>query len=139
MCLSMATTTTIKPSTSTMWTDHATKFDHQMPAGFHKRHRVPGYTWLPLKALRLLAETNTIQGDMACHYSTLTLHSVHILYTTSNTTILAVAVYYLLKRPCIEFGVLRIDSAIVVCIHSAIIQLLLTRRVSQNGYRRHSI
>ena len=35
-----------------------------------------------------------------------------------------------LKRPCIEFGVVRIDSAIVVCIHSAIIQLLLTRRVS---------
>ena len=32
------------------------------------------------------------------------------------------------KRPCIEFGVVRIDSAIVVCIHSAIIQLLLTRR-----------
>ena len=26
---------------------------------------------------------------------------------------------------CIEFGVVRIDSAIVVCIHSAIIQLLL--------------
>ena len=35
-----------------------------------------------------------------------------------------------LKRPCIEFDVVRIDSAIVVCIHSAIIQLLLTRRVS---------
>ena len=35
-----------------------------------------------------------------------------------------------LKRPCIEFGVVQIDSAIVVCIHSAIIQLLLTRRVS---------
>ena len=37
---------------------------------------------------------------------------------------------YTLKRPCIEFGVVRIDSAIVVCIHSAIIQLLLTRQVS---------
>ena len=24
-----------------------------------------------------------------------------------------------LKRPCIEFGVVRIDSAIVVCIHPA--------------------
>ena len=36
----------------------------------------------------------------------------------------------LLKRPCIEFGVVRIDSAIVVYIHSAIIQLLLTRWVS---------
>ena len=35
-----------------------------------------------------------------------------------------------LKRPCIEFGVARIDSAMAVCIHSAIIQLLLTRRVS---------
>ena len=53
----------------------------------------------------------------------------------------------LLKRPCIEFGVVRMDSAIVVCIHSAIIQLLLTRRVSyfypavldQNGYGRHSV
>ena len=33
-----------------------------------------------------------------------------------------------LKRPCIEFGVVRIDSPIVVFIHSAIIQLLLTRR-----------
>ena len=33
-----------------------------------------------------------------------------------------------LKRPCIEFGVVRIDSAMVLCIHSAIIQLLLTRR-----------
>ena len=31
-----------------------------------------------------------------------------------------------LKRPCIEFGVVRIDSAMVVCIHSAIILLLLT-------------
>ena len=44
-----------------------------------------------------------------------------------------------LKRPCIEFGVVRIDSAIVVCIHSAIIQLLLSRRVNKNGWRRHSI
>ena len=35
-----------------------------------------------------------------------------------------------LKRPCIEFGVVRIDSAMVVCIHSAIIRLLLTRRVA---------
>ena len=35
-----------------------------------------------------------------------------------------------LKRNCIEFGVVRIDSAIVVCIHSAIIQLLFTRRIS---------
>ena len=35
-----------------------------------------------------------------------------------------------LKRPCIEYGVVKIDSAIVVCIHSAIIQLLLIRRVS---------
>ena len=35
-----------------------------------------------------------------------------------------------LKRPCIEFGVVRIDSAMVVCIHSAILQLLLTRWVS---------
>ena len=35
-----------------------------------------------------------------------------------------------LKRPCIEFGVVKIDSAIVVCIHSAKIQLLLIRRVS---------
>ena len=30
----------------------------------------------------------------------------------------------------IEFGVVCIDSAIVVWIHSAILQLLLTRRVS---------
>ena len=29
-----------------------------------------------------------------------------------------------LKRPCIEFGVVRIDSATVVCIHTAIIRLL---------------
>ena len=38
-----------------------------------------------------------------------------------------------LKRPCIEFGVVRIDSAIVVCIHFVIIQLLLTWRVSYPG------
>ena len=31
-----------------------------------------------------------------------------------------------LKWPCIEFGVVLIDSAMVVCIHSAIILLLLT-------------
>ena len=35
-----------------------------------------------------------------------------------------------LKRGYIEFGVVRIDSAIVVCIHSAICRLLLTRQVS---------
>ena len=35
-----------------------------------------------------------------------------------------------LKPGYIEFGVVRIDSAIVVCILSAIIQLLLTWRVS---------
>ena len=33
-----------------------------------------------------------------------------------------------LKRPCIDFGVVRIDSAIVALIDSAILQLLLTRR-----------
>ena len=38
-------------------------------------------------------------------------------------------IIWILKRPCIEFDVVRRDSAIVVCIHSAIIQLLLTRRV----------
>ena len=35
-----------------------------------------------------------------------------------------------LKPSYIVFGVVCIDSAIVVCIHSAILQLLLTRRVS---------
>ena len=40
----------------------------------------------------------------------------------------------LLKRPCIEFGVVRIDSAMVVCIHSAKIQLLLTRRVAYSSF-----
>ena len=35
-----------------------------------------------------------------------------------------------LKRGYIEFGVVWLDSAIVVWIHSAIIQILLTRRVS---------
>ena len=36
-----------------------------------------------------------------------------------------------LKRPCTEVGVVRIDWAIVVCIHSATIQLLLPRPASQ--------
>ena len=50
----------------------------------------------------------------------------HTIVTSSPIGVIAVD----LKRPCIEFGVVRIDSAKVVCIHSAMIQLLLTRRGS---------
>ena len=73
------------------------------------------------------------------------IHDNHIenqsekIYFSCNLTQLELLKMRRLKRPCIEFGVVRIDSAIVVCIHSAIIQLLLSRRVNKNGWRRHSI
>ena len=46
---------------------------------------------------------------------------VIIAVSAVNNSHLSFRKLHLLKRPCIEFDVVRVDSAIVVCIHSAII------------------
>ena len=64
-------------------------------------------------------------------YSYYSKCNLPLLYVNHALTIyLSILFLNILKRPGIEFGVVWIDSVIVVWIDSAMLQLLLTRRVN---------
>ena len=63
------------------------------------------------------------------HFTTVSA-VLNVLFFLSGETFLRLQNIRHLKPGYIEFGVVCIDSVIVACIHSAILQLLLTRRVS---------